>query len=153
MVGAGRALAQAVEGVEIDAVRGRQVASAIAILRARRDAGQLGDIVVVHIGNNGRFSARQFDELMDVLAGVPRVVLLNVKVPRRWEAPNNAVLADGARRYANVVLVDWRTASQDRPELFWKDGIHLRPAGARVYADLIAAAIGGAGETPYGSAP
>ncbi len=30
---------------------------------------------------------------------------------------------------------------KDRPELFWEDGIHLRPQGARVYAALVAAAV------------
>ena len=32
-----------------------------------------------------------------VLADVHRVVFVNVKVPRPWEQPNNAVLADGVQ--------------------------------------------------------
>ncbi|MFN2284437.1 MAG: acetyltransferase, partial [Anaerolineae bacterium] len=71
-----------------------------------------------------------------------RVVVVNIKVPRRWEGPNNAVLAEKIPQYANAVLVDWYSASIDRPELFWYDGIHLRPEGAAVYAALIAAAAG-----------
>ena len=48
------------------------------------------------------------------------------------------MLAEGVKRYPNSVLLDWLTATQDRPELFWGDGIHLRPEGAQVYAELIA---------------
>ncbi len=78
---------------------------------------------------------------MQVLADVDRVVFVNIKLPRRWEGPNNATLAEKVQQYPNAVLVDWYAASVDRPELFWNDGIHLRPVGAQVYAALIAAAL------------
>jgi lysophospholipase L1-like esterase len=141
MLSAAPTLEQTLPNMGINAAVGRQVSAAIDILRARRAAGQLGAIVVVHLGNNGTFTARQFDEMMQVLAGVKRVVFVNVKVPRPWEGPNNTALADGVKRYPNAVLVDWHTASANRPELFWSDGIHLNPEGAKVYADLIAASI------------
>jgi lysophospholipase L1-like esterase len=79
--------------------------------------------------------------MMDVLAGVDKVVFVNDKVPRFWEQPNNEVLAEGTRRYPNAVLVDWYSASVDRPELFAKDGIHPQPAGRRLYAEMIAARV------------
>ncbi len=116
----------------------------IEILKKRRAAGQLGEAVVVHAGNNVPFTTEQFDEMMGVLADVPKVVIVNVKVPRPWEQPNNDVLADGVRRYPDkAVLVDWHAASAGRPELFVEDGIHLQPEGQRVYADLIAARLEG----------
>ena len=125
----------------VDAEVGLQVSTAIDILRARRAAGQLGETVVVHLGSNGTFTTEQFDEMMDVLAGVQRVVFVNTKVPRYWEQPNNEVLAEGTRRYPNAVLVDWYSATVNRPELFAKDGIHPQPAGRRLYAGLIAARL------------
>jgi peptidoglycan/LPS O-acetylase OafA/YrhL len=140
MIGAVKELEQAISNVEVDARIGRQVSTLIQILKNRRAAGQLGDVVIIHVGNNGTFSARQFDEIMKVLADVHRVVFVNVRVTHRWEEPNNTVLAEGVKRYPNAVLVDWHAASAARPELFWSDGIHLRPEGARFYADLIAAA-------------
>src|SRR5262249_49347518 len=97
--------------------------------------------VVVHLGNNGTFTGRQFDQLMAVLDGVRRVVFLTVKVPRPWEGPNNAVLAEGVRRYPGTVLVDWHEAAADQPQLFWSDGIPLRPEGVRLYPRLIADAV------------
>jgi peptidoglycan/LPS O-acetylase OafA/YrhL len=122
----------------MDAQVGLQVASAIDILRARRAAGQLGDVVLVHVGNNGTFTTEQFDEMMSVLAGVREVVFVNVNVPRPWERPNNAVLAAGVQRYPNAVLVDWYSASVNHPEYFVEDGVHLQIKGQRVYSRLIA---------------
>lgn len=141
MLGAVNALAQTIGNIDIDAEINRQVGTGIEILRARRDAGQLGKIVVFHMGTNGTFSPEQFDELMGVLANVPKVILLTIKAPRVWEETNNVVITEKAQHYPNVVLIDWRAASIDHPEIFWDDQIHLRPEGAQVYADLIAVAI------------
>ena len=121
----------------MDAEVGLQASAAIDILRWRRASGQLGDVVIVHLGNNGIFTAGQFDEMMRVLAGVRRVVFVNVNVPRPWERPNNEMLAQGVRRYPNAVLVDWYSASTYHPEFFVSDGVHLRIKGQRVYAELI----------------
>ncbi len=124
----------------IDAEVGLQVATAIDILWQRRAAGQLGEVVIVHLGNNGTFTAEQFDEMMKALEG-RRVIFVNLKVPRTWEGPNNQVLADGVKRYDNTTLVDWNSTSLYHPEYFWDDGMHLRPEGAKVYADLISAQL------------
>ena len=118
---------------------GLQIYAATDTLRYRRASGQLGDVVIVHLGNNGTFTKGQFDRIMRTLSGVDRVVFVNVSVPRAWEDPNNQVIAEGVERYPNAVLVDWHSASADRPELFYKDGYHLRPEGQRIYAGLISA--------------
>jgi peptidoglycan/LPS O-acetylase OafA/YrhL/lysophospholipase L1-like esterase len=139
MIGAAGELEQTIDNLSIEADVGLQAPAAIDILRKRRDAKQLGEVVIVHIGSNGAFSEEQFEEMMEVLADVHRVMFVNVKVPRPWEQPNNAVLADGVKQYSNAVLVDWYVASVGRPELLVKDGIHLQHEGQRVYTDLIAA--------------
>lgn len=141
MLAAASELALAIGDIEIDAEVGRVVSTAIDILRARRDTGRLGDVVLVHIGNNSPFTPGQFDEMMQVLADVSRVVVVNLTVPRDWEGPNNAVLAKGVTHYPNAVLVDWHAASVDHPQ-FFQDGVHLRPEGALAYAQLIAAFVG-----------
>jgi hypothetical protein len=141
MIGATPALQQAIDGIEIDASTSRQVAAGIVTLRERRAAGQLGEVVIVHLGNTGTFTARQFDETMQVLEGVRRVVFVTVRVPRPWEGANNAVLAAGVARYPNAVLADWQAASAGRPDYFATDGIHLGASGARAYAGLIAASV------------
>jgi peptidoglycan/LPS O-acetylase OafA/YrhL len=141
MVGASRQLHDTIDQIYIDAAVSRQAKTALALLSAKREAGQLGEVVVVHIGTNGPFSMRQFDAIMQTLADVRRVVFVTVKVPRRWETPNNAVIAEGVARYSNTRLADWHAATADHPELFARDGVHPQRAGARLYAELIAAAI------------
>jgi len=71
-----------------------------------------------------------------------RVLFVTLKVDRPWEGANNSAIASAAARYANAGVVDWKAASAGRPELFWDDGIHVRPAGAALYAQLIASAVG-----------
>ena len=128
------ALQQAIDNIEVDAAVGRQVSEGIIILRGRRDAGMLGEVVIVHLGNNGTFYGKQFDEMMQVLAETPQVIFVDLKVPRQWEDGNNRVLTEGVPRYANARLVDWRDASVSSSGLFWGDEHHLRPQGAQAYA-------------------
>ncbi|HET6659373.1 MAG TPA: acyltransferase family protein [Rubrobacter sp.] len=138
MLGAVEGLQKDIHGLTVvDAEVGLQVYAATDTLRYRRSLGQLGDVVIVHLGNNGTFTKGQFDKIMRILSGVDRVVFVNVAVPRAWEDPNNEVIAEGVERYPNAVLVDWHSVSADRPEIFYKDGYHLRPGGQRLYADLI----------------
>jgi len=141
MLAAANDLALAISGIEIDAEVGRPVSVAIDILRACRSAGQLGDIVVIHIGNNSPFTSGQFDEMMELLADVSRVVFVNLKVPRGWEGPNNTVLAEGVARYPNAALVDWHAACVDHPQ-FLLDGVHLGSEGAQAYVQLMAPYVG-----------
>lgn len=146
MLGAVPELQEAIAAIDIDAAVGRQAPNAIQVLGARRDAGQLGAVVVVHLGSNGIFRAEQLDETMEVLAGVDRVVFVNVRVPRRWQDPVNEMLADGVGRYPNAEVVDWYAASDGHPEWLREDGVHLSREGARAYAGLIAACIRGGGD-------
>ena len=125
----------------IDAQVGMQASYAIDILRSRRVAGQLGETVVVHLGNNGTFTAEQFDEMMRVLSGVDRVIVVNVRVPRAWETTNNEVIYAGVQDHPKAELVDWYSASAGQPTLFVTDGVHLQPPGQRLYAGMISAQI------------
>jgi hypothetical protein len=138
MLGAVGGLQKDIKGLTVvDAEVGLQVYAATDILRSRRASGQLGDVVIVHLGNNGTFTRGEFEEIMRILSDVDRVVFVNVKVPRPWEEPNNEVIAEGVHRHPKAVLVDWYSASVDRPELFYRDGYHLRPKGQQIYADLV----------------
>jgi len=141
MLGAATALARDVPNLDLDAKVGRQMSSALDILRADRSAGRLGDVVVLHMGNNGVLTQGQLDQLMQVLSGVPCVVLVNDKVPRPWQDPNDALLQQLAAHHPTVHLVDWRGFSVPHPEFFWDDDTHLRPNGAQAYAALVASQV------------
>lgn len=137
MLGSAGPLQREVEISTIDAEVGMQIPYAVDVLRSRRDAGQLGETVVVHLGNNGVFTRGQSEEMMRVLADVDRVVVVNLRVPRAWGATNNVVISAGVGRHPNAELVDWYSASAGRPELFVSDGVHLQPPGQRLYAAMI----------------
>jgi len=140
MLGAATALRDTIGGGRLwfDAQESRQFGTGVDLLQALRDQGQLGDEVVVHLGTNGTVNPDDFDRMMAVLKDVKKVVVVNAKVARPWEGQVNGVFGDGLKRYKKVVLVDWHTIGGEHPELFWRDGIHLRPAGAQFYAQLIA---------------
>jgi hypothetical protein len=140
MVGAADALNQSIPNLGIDAVEGRQMDDLIATARTLQAEGALGQIVVVQMGANGTVSAAQFNTLMQ-LFGQRSVIVLNAKVPRWWQDPNDAVIAAGVKRDPHAVLIDWRAASSSHPDFFYEDGIHLRPEGATFYANLVASAI------------
>jgi peptidoglycan/LPS O-acetylase OafA/YrhL len=143
MLGASDTLEGEIEGFTVtDAATGMQAADAIQILAARRNAGELGETVVVHIGNNGPITDEEFDEIMSILEDTPRVVFVNVRVPLSWETSNNELLREKDEEYEKITVVDWNSASYGHPEYFWDDGIHARPEGAEAYADLIRESLG-----------
>jgi hypothetical protein len=141
MIQGAEALARDLGPVRVDAAVGRHIHEGIRILERRAAAGELADTVIVQLGNNGPMRAGQFDAVMAALEGVDSVIWVNVRVPREWEAHNNRMIASGVEKYADKArLVDWYAATEGRPELFYKDGYHPRPKGAKLYADLIAQA-------------
>jgi len=141
MLGAAAQLGDALGRVEVDAVVGRQMSTALAILQDRRDANRLPDVVIVHLGGNGPVTVRQVNAMFDLLADVRHVMVLTIRIPEDFETHNNRLLTQIARDHANVTVLDWHAASDGHPEYFWNDGEHLRPGGARVYAALIASAL------------
>jgi peptidoglycan/LPS O-acetylase OafA/YrhL len=124
----------------IDAAVARQVKDGIAALERLKSEGRIGRVVIIHLGNNGRWLAAQVDRIMRILSGVERVVFVNVRVPRRWEASNNQTLAAGVQRHAGrAVLLNWKKLWRTCPaKTFGKDGTHLSATGARCYSRLIA---------------
>ena len=60
-----------------------------------------------------------------------------------WEGRVNGVIDNAIPLYENAVLVDWRSASNDFPEYFARDGVHLTKLGSQIYLDQIIQALGG----------
>ena len=140
MLGAVSTLNQALPGATVNAVEGRQASGAFTLLNGLIDQGHLGPNLVLHIGTNGTIDPRALDSL---LAKVPdrHVIVLNLHVPRPWQDLNNAILTAAVRNHPNVRLLDWNAAASAHPEWLYNDGIHLRPAGAAAYRDLILSAL------------
>jgi peptidoglycan/LPS O-acetylase OafA/YrhL len=140
MLGAAYTLAASIPGIDVDASVGRQADAAINLLSQRAASNLLGEVVLIHIGNNGTFTSAEFDQIM-AIAGNRKVIFLNLHVPRSWQDSNNAVIADGVSRYPNARLVDWQATGDAHPELFYNDSIHLTPAGASTYTSMVIAAL------------
>jgi hypothetical protein len=136
-------LKAAVPGINVDAAVSRQWSDGEAIFQALKAYGLLGADVIVGLGTNGPITDTDFNNMMSILAGASRVVFVNVHVDRPWQDPNNAVLANGATRYPNVVVADWATLATQNPQWFGADGTHLAidGPGADALASLIASTL------------
>ncbi len=130
-------------GINVDASVSRQWAEGESILQTLKAEGQLGGDVIVGLGTNGPITDADFDNMMSILGGASRVVFVNVHVDRPWQDANNAVLANGATRYPNVVVADWATLAAQNPQWFGPDGTHLAidGPGAEALASLVASTL------------
>jgi hypothetical protein len=133
-------LQTSIPGINVNASVSRQWSDGESILQTMKADGQLGADVIVALGTNGPITDTDFDNMMAILGGASRVVFVNVHVDRPWQDPNNAVLANGAARYANVVIADWATLAAQNPQWFGADGTHLAIDGPG--ADALASLIG-----------
>jgi acyltransferase-like protein len=124
----------------VDAAVGRQADDMIARLESYRAAHRLPSRVVVQMGENGPVWGGDIDRLKRALAGVDRVVLVNVRVTRSWGPQVDGILDDAVRGWKQARLADWHRASA-RPGLLYSDLTHPTPRGARVYARLVAQAL------------
>jgi lysophospholipase L1-like esterase len=139
MLGGTGALQAAIPGMAVDAVVSRQYSTLPTVVAAHARAGTLPATIVIHLGTNGTIVPATCDGVVRML-GKRRVVMVTLTVPRTWQDANNVTIrACAARNHA--ALADWHAVSAGHPELLASDGYHLRAAGARVYASLIAAAL------------
>jgi hypothetical protein len=136
-------LQTSIPGINVNAAVSRQWSDGESILQTLKAQGQLGADVVVALGTNGPITDSDFDNMMAILGGASRVVFVNVHVDRPWQDPNNAVLANGATRYPNVVIADWATLASQNPLWFGSDGTHLAidGPGADALASLVASTL------------
>jgi hypothetical protein len=142
MLGARFGLAFDIPGVFIDAVVGRQAGSLPSGVAQLRKIGELGPKVIIHVGDNGLFLRSSLDTALNQLSDRTRVVLVTVRVPRRWQDPVNALLRSVASAHRNVVVADWYQASAGHPEYFVRDGVHLTSPGIAAFAAVITRALG-----------
>ena len=68
-------------------------------------------------------------------------MVVNVDVPREWQDPNNALIAELVAQTPNAVLADWHARAQLEGDVHVKDGIHLTEAGVAAYSDTINQAL------------
>ena len=125
----------------VDAAIGRQTRDVIRRLERYRARGRLPDRVIVQLGENGPVWSDDVRALRHALRGVARVVLVNVRVPRSWNAEVNDALERAVAGWPQARLADWYAASRRR-DLLYDDATHPNPRGQRAYARLVERAMG-----------
>ena len=141
MLASAAALEAALPGVYIDAKIDRQTPAGLALIRSLAAAGRLRHVVVFSLGTNGSVTVRQLRQLQRAVGPGRELVLVSTFGPQAWEHTVNTALAAAARHGKHTELADWHRAIAVRTSLLWPDGIHPRPAGARLYARVVLAAI------------
>ncbi len=142
MLGARNAIYDVIPGSRVDASVSRMPGAFVGRIKKLKARDKLADIVVLHAATNGVLPEDMLREMLDLLSGYERVVVVNAAVPRVWEEPNNTAIRRAAKDYPNVVVADWNAAAADHPEYFVSDGVHLTAKGARAYAKLIRQSAG-----------
>ena len=101
----------------------------------------LGATIVMNLGNNDLLNRDTVREIFTLAKSSRRVVVVNTAVPRPYRDANNRIINEIAREYFNVRVVDWDSISQDHPEYFAPDGVHLVPTGVGAYVLAIDEAL------------
>lgn len=136
-VGAADVLALTLPGATADGEVSRQSPAVFQRIRERRDAGVLGQGVVIQTGTNGIVEENDLRALLDELQDRRRVVLVTTAGSESWQVRSNEVIRNVSGAYPNVRVADWATAMQGRGDLVVYDGVHLSDAGKPVYASLL----------------
>jgi peptidoglycan/LPS O-acetylase OafA/YrhL len=116
----------------INARVGRQAAELLEVIKKDK-AKMQGMKTVINLGNNNRLVDTEVAEIFFELKDQPLVVVVNTAVPRIWRDENNQLIQREAMNYANIKIVEWALKSENHPEYFAPDGVHLIPAGISAY--------------------
>ena len=129
--------------IKVDAAVSRQPGAVYDRIRARKSLGQLGDVVIIGAGTNGRIETKDLFALLNQLKDRSRVVLITAKADRSWIKGSNASIWAAYRAFknGNVRVADWQSYSAGHRDWFYSDGIHPKGAGAAAYAALIREAL------------
>lgn len=120
----------------INARVGRQIGELIEV--AETDHKFVTDSpVVLNMGNNNKLVESDVIKLMEIVKNQPKIIVVNTAVPRSWREENNALISKVVSRYPNTEIVDWARISENHPEYFASDGVHLNPPGVNAYVSAI----------------
>ena len=125
----------------VNARVGRQIGELIDVVKA--DAPQVpNSVIVLDVGNNNALVKADLVTLMELIKHQPKIILVNTAVPRAWREENDRLIQEVAANYPQVKLIDWNSISNNHPEFFAPDGVHLNENGNNVYAAAILEALG-----------
>jgi peptidoglycan/LPS O-acetylase OafA/YrhL len=144
MLGAAQGIQTAFDSkVTINAKVSRSFRAGISEVVSAVEAGTVGEVLIVHLGNNGSISEDRFTTFLEQVRTVPLVVLVTVRVPRA-KATNesvNVLLRNAAAAYPNIVVADWAAVAEANQPALYRDGVHVRPDFVSLYGDLLSTAV------------
>jgi peptidoglycan/LPS O-acetylase OafA/YrhL len=129
-------------GFSMSARVGRQADDFVEIVQRLRREGHRPDALIIQMGNNGPLYGEEMAAIQRATARVGELYLVNDHAPVSWIEESNQAIAEAGEDWPHTTVIDWKSAAESRDGLLW-DGIHLTPAGARLYARTIAAGIEG----------
>ncbi|MCC4121469.1 acyltransferase family protein [Lactococcus lactis] len=123
----------------VDAKESRQVTALPDILSSCKGLDKYNK-VVIGLGTNGVITEAAIDAAMKLLKD-KQVYWINIKVPRDWESTVNGTLQRLVGKYPNLKIIDWHSKSQNHPEYFYDDEIHLNETGRAAYANFLHSSV------------
>lgn len=141
MVAASEALVAHDPDIVIDAETGRRFSSGLNVLEDMLEDSSAPDVLVFALGTNNGATPEEIDTLLTLVNGIDEIILVNVVVPRGWEADTNSTILQAAAANGAVSFVDWNATANGEKALFRSDGYHPSTDGALLWAELIAAEI------------
>lgn len=130
-------------GIVVDGKVGRQMWQAQDVVDQLKAQGKLGKRIIIELGTNGAFRSDQLRSLLQSLEDAEQIILVNTRVPRKWQDTVNTDLAEVSNDFSNATVVDWYSASEGKDDFFYRDGVHLMRDGAEYYASILAKAVTG----------
>ena len=120
----------------INARVGRQAQELLNVIKHDKERMR-GSKTILDLGNNNRLTTQEIEDIFNELKDQPLVIVVNTAVPRAWRDYNNKLITEVAMNYSNIRIVDWGQKSENHPEYFAPDGVHLIPAGIAAYISAI----------------
>ncbi|MHB1433651.1 MAG: acyltransferase family protein [Streptosporangiaceae bacterium] len=134
-------LTHALPGIYINAQVSRAMIAGVGIIQEMARAGRLRRVVIVGLGTNGPIALSQIEQLRAAIGEHRWLLLVNTFVPRPWEQEVNDTIVAAARRFPNVLMINWHNAIEHHTNLLWGDGIHPQPIGGVLYARIVRAVV------------
>ena len=136
MLGAAKQLAA--EGFDVNVHGCRQMTEGLRLLRARRRAGNLPEVVVVALGANWVIKPSEIRAALRTLGARRSLGLVTPREDGGGSGSDARVVRAAGRHFPNrVKVLDWVAYSRGHGGWFAGDGLHLGPAGARGLARLL----------------
>ena len=133
-----RLIAPNFENAYFDTKISRQFFTLPGIVLNLKNEGRIKTAIVVHLGTNGKFREKDFDDVIEMADGKD-VFFINTVHKDPWEQEVNQLLKEKVDQYKdkNVFLIDWYSHAKGKNQYFYKDRTHLNNEGQKYYSDFI----------------